>query len=54
MQQFDTSATRVVIGRPVRFAGAENETDESLALERLKSAAELAGFEEARCCCVPV
>ena len=46
MQQFDTSATRVVLGRPVRFAGAENEADEALALERLKNAAKLAGFEE--------
>ena len=46
MQQFNTSASRVVLGRPVRFSGAENEADEALAIERLKSAAELAGFEE--------
>lgn len=46
MQQFDTSASRVVLGRPVRFSGADNAADEALALERLKSAAELAGFQE--------
>jgi len=46
MQQFDTPASRVVLGRPVRFSGAENEADETLALERLKAAAELAGFQE--------
>jgi len=46
MQQFDTPASRVVLGRPVRFSGAENDADETLALERLKAAAELAGFQE--------
>ena len=46
IEQFNTSATRVVMGRPVRFSGADNENDEALALERLRSAAELAGFEQ--------
>ncbi len=46
MEQFNTSASRVVMGRPVRFSGAENEKDEALALERLRTAAELAGFEQ--------
>jgi hypothetical chaperone protein len=46
MEQFDTAAARVVLGRPVRFSGADNEADEALALQRLKTAAELAGFEE--------
>jgi hypothetical chaperone protein len=46
VQQFATSASRVVIGRPVRFSGAETDADEALALERLRSAAELAGFKE--------
>ncbi len=46
MQQFNTDASRVVLGRPVRFSGAENEKDEALALERLRSAAELAGFQQ--------
>src|ERR1700754_386792 len=46
IEQFGVSATSVVIGRPVRFAGAENEADETLALNRLRSAADLAGFSE--------
>ncbi|HET6977951.1 MAG TPA: Hsp70 family protein [Pyrinomonadaceae bacterium] len=46
MDQFETSASRVVLGRPVRFAGAETEADEALALKRLQAAAELAGFKE--------
>jgi len=44
IEQFGVSATSVVIGRPVRFAGAETEVDETLALNRLRSAADLAGF----------
>ena len=44
--QFGVSADKVVIGRPVRFAGADTETDERLALDRLRAAAELAGFSE--------
>src|SRR4026209_2810087 len=35
MEQFGTSATQVVLGRPVRFSGAENADDEKLALQRL-------------------
>ena len=46
MEQFGTSATQVVLGRPVRFSGAENEADEKLALQRLTAAAELAGFKQ--------
>lgn len=46
IEQFGVSATSVVIGRPVRFAGAENEADETLALNRLRTAADLAGFSE--------
>ena len=46
MDQFETSAARVVLGRPVRFAGADTEADEALALTRLRAAAELAGFSE--------
>ncbi|HEX6648716.1 MAG TPA: Hsp70 family protein, partial [Pyrinomonadaceae bacterium] len=46
IEQFGVSATSVVIGRPVRFAGAETEADETLALNRLRSAADLAGFSE--------
>ena len=46
VEQFGISATRVVLGRPVRFAGADNDVDETLALNRLRSAANLAGFSE--------
>src|SRR5829696_4696389 len=46
MQQFGTSASQVVLGRPVRFSGADTEADEQLALQRLKLAAELAGFQQ--------
>src|SRR6185295_7867782 len=46
MDQFGTAATRVVMGRPVRFSGAETEADEALALKRLEAAAQLAGFKE--------
>jgi hypothetical chaperone protein len=46
MEQFGTSASQVVLGRPVRFSGAENEVDEQLALRRLTAAAELAGFKQ--------
>ena len=46
IEQFGTSASRVVMGRPVRFSGADTEADETRALERLKTAAELAGFSE--------
>jgi hypothetical chaperone protein len=44
IEQFGVSADRVVLGRPVRFAGADTEADEKLALDRLRTAAELAGF----------
>lgn len=46
IEQFAVSATSVVIGRPVRFAGVETPEDEVLAIDRLRAAAELAGFSE--------
>ena len=46
LNQFGVEADRVVLGRPVRFAGVENEADEQLALDRLRAAAGLAGFSE--------
>jgi hypothetical chaperone protein len=46
IEQFGISATSVVLGRPVHFAGADTEADEALALNRLRSAAGLAGFSE--------
>ena len=39
IEQFSVEASKVVLGRPVRFAGAENEADEALALERMTTAA---------------
>ena len=44
IEQFSVEASKVVVGRPVRFAGAETEADEALALERMTTAAGLAGF----------
>lgn len=35
-----------VVGRPVRFAGAANATDDQRALDRLRTAFRLAGFDE--------
>lgn len=46
IEQFGVSATSVVLGRPVRFAGADTAADETLALDRLRTAADLAGFSE--------
>jgi hypothetical chaperone protein len=46
IDQLNTAASRVVMGRPVRFSGADTERDEELALQRLRAAAELAGFSE--------
>lgn len=46
IEQFGVAANSVVLGRPVRFAGAETKADETLALNRLRTAAELAGFSE--------
>ena len=46
IEQFEFPATKAVVGRPVHFAGPGGESGETLALSRLKSALELAGFEE--------
>ena len=35
----------VMVGRPVRFVGAENDADNTFALERLRRAFEIAGYE---------
>ncbi|HEY3740665.1 MAG TPA: Hsp70 family protein [Bryobacteraceae bacterium] len=44
--QFEVPVRRAVIGRPVRFVGAENEADNEYAVSRLTSALSKAGFEE--------
>ena len=46
IEQFGFPATKAVVGRPVHFAGDTGKSGETLALTRLKSALELAGFEE--------
>jgi hypothetical chaperone protein len=45
-KQFGPIAKRVVVGRPVRFVGAESEADDEHALARLKEALLIAGFED--------
>jgi hypothetical chaperone protein len=46
--QLGSAPTRVVLGRPVSFAGAETEEMNVKAQERLGAAATTAGFEEVR------
>jgi hypothetical chaperone protein len=43
--QFGIHITSAVIGRPVRFVGAEKEEDNTYAESRLRSAFEIAGYE---------
>ena len=45
-KQFGSVATRIVVGRPVRFVGAESSADDEYALARLKEALLLGGFKE--------
>lgn len=47
-QQRGVSPGRVMLGRPVRFAGSEGPEADALAEQRLKEAAEQAGFAEVR------
>lgn len=44
--QFGPAANRVVVGRPVRFVGAESFGDDEYALTRLKEALLIAGFKD--------
>lgn len=44
-RQFGVPVREATVGRPVRFAGAENDEDEAYALGRLRHAFELAGYE---------
>jgi hypothetical chaperone protein len=52
-QQFQIEITSAVVGRPVRFVGAETEADEAFAVSRLRKAFELAGFESIDLCMEP-
>ncbi len=45
-RQFHTPVTYAMVGRPVRFVGAENEEDEEFALARLRQAFAVAGFDQ--------
>src|SRR5581483_9817758 len=45
-KQIGPIAGRIVVGRPVRFVGAESEADDQYALHRLKEALGIAGFNE--------
>lgn len=44
-QHFGMPIRRATVGRPVRFVGAETEEDDLFALERLRTAFGLAGFD---------
>lgn len=44
-EQFGTPIHHATIGRPVRFVGAANSEDDDFAVERLREAFTLAGFE---------
>jgi hypothetical chaperone protein len=43
--QFGRPISKAVVGRPVRFVGAETEEEDSYAESRLRTAFEIAGFE---------
>jgi hypothetical chaperone protein len=45
-RQFGDLGRKVIVGRPVRFADANTDEDEALALVRLRSALEKAGFDD--------
>lgn len=45
-QQFGVPVRRARVGRPVRFVGAEKPEDDAYAVDRLRQAFALAGFEE--------
>jgi hypothetical chaperone protein len=45
-RHFGVPVREALVGRPVRFVGAENDEDEDYALGRLRHAFELAGYEQ--------
>jgi hypothetical chaperone protein len=45
-QQFGFPVTGAVVGRPVRFVGAESPDDDSYAVERLTKSLQMAGFDD--------
>lgn len=44
-KQFARPVRNAVVGRPVRFVGSETEQDDEFAVERLREAFQIAGFE---------
>ena len=52
--QFGKLGPHVVVGRPVRFSGAEDEASEARALSRLQTAVERAGFAHVEFALEPV
>jgi hypothetical chaperone protein len=44
-KQFERPIRRAMVGRPVRFVGAENTGDDDFAVSRLRTAFQMAGFE---------
>jgi hypothetical chaperone protein len=44
--QFGAGTKNIVVGRPVRFVGAESDADDEYALSRLKESLLIAGFDE--------
>lgn len=44
-RQFDRPVRAAMVGRPVRFVGADTDADQEFAVARLRTAFELAGFE---------
>ncbi len=47
-EQFGQPIRNVVVGRPVRFVGAESQEDDDYALERLRGALNAAGFGQVK------
>ncbi len=45
-REFGEPVHRAVVGRPVRFVGAENDADDAFAVARLRQAFTLAGWEQ--------
>lgn len=45
-RQFGTAVRKAVVGRPVRFVGAESDADDDFAVSRLENALKRGGFEE--------
>jgi hypothetical chaperone protein len=45
-RQFERPIRNVVVGRPIRFVGADSDEDDDFAVARLREAFQIAGFEQ--------